>query len=348
MLSDASEPAVSVIIVNYNTGDILSECVRSVLNSRYRNVEVILVDNCSDDTSYRDIKKKFPEIALVENEENMGYCGGNNVGIRRCSGEYVVILNPDTVVTPDWLHELLAGYKRHGEGLYQPKLISHSNMDRINSAGNWIQIMGFGFSAGKGMGDGGEFDSEKRIGFASGACLFAKKETFDTIGLFDEFLFAYHDDLEIGWRAAKAGIASYYIPSSVVYHAESLIFEWSKKKYFLLERNRWYCLMVHYSKRTFYKILPSLLLLEIMMLGFYLYKGMIMEKLRGYSSLIRNRKLIKWKHLEMERLRKVQDKEVVAGFTDSIEIPHQVASKTIAGKFNRMLSALSRASRRLM
>lgn len=349
MLKDnMSEPLVSIVIVNYETGDILSECIRSIVGSDYKNVEIILVDNNSKDKGYRDVKKEFPQIVLIENEENLGYCGGNNVGIDRCGGEYVVILNPDTVVTPRWLHGLLAGYERFGDGLYQPKLVSHLHKDRINTAGNWIQVLGFGFSSGKGKKDQGNFDMEGRVGFASGACLFTKRNVIDKIGVFDDFLFAYHDDLELGWRAAKSGIKSYYVPSSVVYHAESLVFAWSKRKYFLLERNRWYCLLVHYSRRTLYKILPSLILVEIMMLGYYTSKGMIGEKIRGYASIIRNRGRIRQKYLEMEGRRSVPDTEIVEGFRDEMEAPAEVASEGTVRRFNGILGFLSRSSRRVI
>lgn len=343
-----SNPLISVIIVNYNTGDILFECIRSIVNSNYKNMEIILVDNNSDDQSYKNIREEFPEVILVENERNLGYCGGNNAGLEKCRGEYVTILNPDTIVTPEWLCNLLAGYKRYGRGLYQPKLISHFQRDRINSAGNWIQMLGFGFSSGKGKKDQKEFDVEKRIGFASGACLFTEKEVIDRMGLFDDFLFAYHDDLEFGWRASKSGIKSYYIPSSVVYHAESLVFAWGNKKYFLLERNRWYCIMIHYSRRTFYKILPSLILTEIMMLGFYLYKGMIKEKIRGYASIIKNRRYIRRKYLEMEAVRKISDSEIIDNFRDDMEIPLQVSSERTSRNFNKILVVLSKISRKLV
>ena len=345
---NTSESLISIVIVNYETGDILLECVKSIVDSDYKNVEIILVDNNSKDQGYRKVKKMFPQIILVENEENLGYCGGNNVGIEKSRGEYIVILNPDTVVTPRWLHGLISGYERLGDGLYQPKLLSYFHKDRINTAGNWIQIMGFGFSSGKGKKDQSRFDEEKRIGFASGACLLTKKDVISKIGVFDDFLFAYHDDLDLGWRAAKMGIKSYYVPSSVVYHAESLVFAWGKKKYFLLERNRWYCLLVHYSRKTLYKILPSLILVEILMLGYYLSKGMIGEKISGYASIIRNLGRIKQKYLEMESIRRVSDAEIVKEFMDEIEAPAEVASEDTSKRFNRILGFLSRASRRII
>jgi len=100
-------PLVSIIILNYNAGRLLEECIDSIYHSNYENFEIILVDNDSKDNSHVKCKEKFPLINLLENKKNLGYCEGNNVGIRHAKGEFVIILNPDTIVDPDWIKELL-------------------------------------------------------------------------------------------------------------------------------------------------------------------------------------------------------------------------------------------------
>src|SRR6267378_3964832 len=265
---------VSIIILNYNAGDLLSECVESVFKTTYDNFEVIVVDNASKDNSHKKCKTKFEKIHLIENEHNLGYCEGNNIGIKEAKGDYVVILNPDTIVEPSWLEELLSAHKTLGDGMYQPKLLSMENHKIFNSAGNMIHVFGFGYSRGKGEGDIGQYDKPEVIGYSSGACLFMSSKILDKIGMFDPFLFAYHDDLDLGWRAAQLGIKSYYIPKSTVYHADSYSFKWSSYKFFLLERNRHYCLLTSYSRITLLKILPALILVEIAILVLYLSKGL--------------------------------------------------------------------------
>ena len=94
MLNDKT-PLISIIILNYNSGELILRCIESVINANYNNIEVIVVDNISTDNSHKECKKQFPEIRLIENKENLGYCEGNNVGIRECLGEFFVILNPD-------------------------------------------------------------------------------------------------------------------------------------------------------------------------------------------------------------------------------------------------------------
>jgi len=105
------EPLVSIIILNYNAGHLLIDCVESILNTHYPNYEVIVVDNASEDNSHTKCKEKFPSIRLIENTENLGYCEGNNVGIRQAKGSFVVILNPDTLAESDWLMHLMSAYK---------------------------------------------------------------------------------------------------------------------------------------------------------------------------------------------------------------------------------------------
>ena len=286
---------VSIVILNYNSSNLLTNCVESILKTTYKKYEIIVVDNNSKDESHKKCKKKFEQIKLIQNKENLGYCEGNNVGLREIKGEYVVILNPDTIVKSNWLSELIKGFIKFGDALYQPKLLTIDNQEIIGSAGNMINLFGFGYSHGRGEKDSEKFDKEKEISYASGTCLFTSKKILNKIGLLDSFLFAYHDDLEFGWRAAEYGIKSYYIPKSIVLHAESFNFKWSPLKFYYLERNRHFCILTHYSRSTFYKILPNLILIEFAVLYFYLSKGMLSEKIKAYFNILKNRKQIKKK-----------------------------------------------------
>ena len=348
MNNQQEKPLVSIIILNYNAGDLLINCVNSVFKSNYENFEVIVVDNVSTDDSHKKCKERFEKIQLIENSENFGYCEGNNIGIKKSKGEYIVILNPDTIVNSDWLEKLFEAYKKNGEGLYQPKLLTSFDKKRINSLGNMINIFGFGYSKGKGTIDKDELNEIEEIGYASGACLFTSIDVFKKIGLFDSFLFAYHDDLDLGWRAHHLGIKSYIVSTAIVFHAESFSFKWSKKKFYLLERNRWYCLLTHYSRRTFFKILPSLILIEIIVFFYYISKGMIKEKILGYSNLIANRKLIQKKYHELESKKKIPDSILVKNFQDKIEAPKEISGTINSSFFNSMLKGLSKLSRLIL
>ena len=136
---DSNNLLVSIVILNYNAGDLLIDCIDSIQNSNYKNFEIILVDNVSKDNSHKKCKEKFPDIKLIENSENLGYCEGNNVGIREAKGQFVAILNPDTIVEPSWLSELLLAYRKNGEGIYQPKFLASIDHSMLLSTGNMIQ-----------------------------------------------------------------------------------------------------------------------------------------------------------------------------------------------------------------
>ena len=340
-----TQPLVSVIILNYNAGDFLVQCIESIKKSTYSNYEIILVDNASTDSSLAMCKNKFPKITYIQNNENLGYSAGNNIGVEQAKGDYIVILNPDTIVKPNWLDELMHGYQTFGEGLYQPKMLTIEDKTRINTAGNMIQIFGFGYSRGKGEKDSGQYDGSQKIGFASGACLFTSKIVFNKVGGFEPFLFAYNEDMDLGWRAAKMGINSYFIPSAIVYHAESYSNKWSQKKFFLLERNRLYCIFTHYSLKSRIKIIPFFVLTEIAVLFYFLLKKMLRQKLSAYSSIIKNRKYIAQKRIESEKYRTLDDKEVIERFVDKIYVPEYVSSKLYNNLFNGYLRFQARIFR---
>ena len=342
MVKNNSNPLVSIIILNYNAGNLLLNCVDSVFKSAYTNFEILVVDNLSTDNSHVICKEKFEKIQLIENKENLGYCEGNNVGIRNANGEFIVILNPDTVVEPNWLNHLMSAYSEFGEGLYQPKFFSLNEKLVIQSTGNMLHIFGFGFARDKGKIDNEKIKSIEKINYASGTCLFTSKIVLDKIGLLDPFLFLYHDDLDLGWRAAHIGINSFYVPKSIIYHAESYSIKWSSKKFYWLERNRKYCLLTHYSKETYAKMRSSLFLVDLCVWMFYLSKGFLAAKIKAELDIYRNRKAIKIRYNQLEKIKTVSDKELIKKFSDEIFVPKNVSEPIFNQLFNNILSALSK------
>ncbi len=344
-----SSQLVSIIILNYNAGSLLHDCIDSILKTGYQNYEIIVVDNASNDQSHIKCKEKFPDIQLIKNTKNLGYCEGNNIGIKKANGDYIIILNPDTIVDPNWIQELIYAYEKFGDGLYQPKFLTTTDHNTIMSTGNMIQLFGFGFSRGKGELDKGKFNEHEIIGYASGTCLFTTAEIFKKLGMFDSFLFAYHDDLDLGWRAAMIGIPSHYTPKSIVYHPpEGFSFKWGDFKFYLLERNRQYCLLTHYSRSTFFKLIPVLTLVEISVFIFYLKKGMLKNKIKATWSLLKNWKKIKKRYEQLQKSRTISDKEIIKSFKDEISVPKAVATKYSNKMFNNLISKLSKIARKFI
>ena len=214
------------------------------------------------------------------------------------------------------------------------------------STGNMIQIFGFGYSRSKGDADKGEFEKFEKINFASGTCIFTSKKIIDKIGLFDSFLFAFHDDFELCWRGALMGINSFYVPSSIVYHPiEGYSFGWSPLKFKLLERNRKYCLLTLYSRSTFFKMIPGLLLIDIAVFFFYLSKGMGRMKISADLEILKNFKKINKKYHENQKIRKISDRELLIQFKNEVIVPKWVIKNKTNSLFNKFLSVISKITR---
>jgi len=338
-------PLVSIIILNFNAGKLLLNCIESLTKLAYQNIELIIVDNVSTDNSQNQCKEKFPQVKLIQNEKNSGYCGGNNVGIKNANGEFIIIINPDTIVESNLIDELLDAYNIHGEGLYQPKILSLEDKSILQSTGNMIHVFGFGFARDKGNQENSKIKETAKIGYAAGTCLFALKETFLKLKLFDEFLFLYHDDLDIGWRASQKGINSYIVPQTTIYHAESYSLKWSKKKFFWLERNRRYCLMTHYSPDTLKIIRKELWITELLIWAVYFSKGYLTAKIKAELELRKNKKFIIKKQIEIENEKRIRDVELIKTFPDRIEIPKFVSNNFQSQWFLNIIENLSKKAK---
>jgi hypothetical protein len=338
----SENPLVSVIVLNYNAGELLLNCIESVKKSAYKNLEIIVVDNISTDKSQEICKEKHPDIKLIQNDENFGYCEGNNIGIRKARGDFIMILNPDTIVEPNCIRELIFAHEKLGEGLYQPKILSLNEKQVLQSTGNMIHVFGFGFAKDKGRKDEEVGEEIKKIGYASGTCLFTSKSVLEKVGLLDSFLFLYHDDLDLGWRASQIGINSYYVPKSKIYHVESYSLKWSAKKFYWLERNRKYCLLTHYSKDTYAKIHSSLCLVDFFVWFFYISKGFLGAKIKAELDIRKNREFIETKYQELEKKKIIPDEKLIQEFPDEIFVPTNVSDGFMNKSFNSILSKLSK------
>ena len=339
-------PLVSIIILNYNAGELLLNCVESILKSDFKNYEIIVVDNNSKDKSHLLCKEKFEEIKLIENSQNFGFCEGNNIGAKNAKGEFIIIINPDTTVTPNWINEFLKANKENGDGIYQPKIISLEDKKTILSTGNMIHLFGFGFARDKGNLKTKNVENVEKITYSSGTCIFTTKKLFEKIGMFDSFLFLYHDDLDLSWRASMQKIDSFYVPTITVFHKESYNFQWSSKKFYWLERNRKYCILTHYSKETQKKIASELFLSDVLIWISYFFKGFLLVKIKAELEIRKNKKKIEEKYLELEKIKLVSDEEMIKKFSDEIWIPKDVSNNFFNKLFNLTLKKLSNSARK--
>jgi len=239
----SSTPLISVIIPNWNGKQFLAECIDSLKEQTFHDFEIILVDNGSTDGSAEFAVEGYGEfVRIIRNKKNLGFTGGNNVGIQAARGEYIVLLNNDTWAAPTWLEELVkTTYLDRPIGMWASKVYSYYKRNQIEAVGELIYWDGLSRSRGQYEQEQGQYEEMGEIFFPPGCGGMYRKVVFEEIGLFDEDFFAYGDDAEIGIRARLAGWKCVYVPKAVLYHKNSgSTGQYSPFKAFYVERNRFW------------------------------------------------------------------------------------------------------------
>jgi len=275
------QPVFSVIVVNYNGLCHLQECLDSLRAQTFRDFEIIFVDNASSDGSVEFVTNNFTEIKVIRNEKNLGYGGGNNTGIRSAEGKYIVLLNNDTKVDPDWLGMLFgAAEKDEGIGMCASKILNYYRPGIIDNTGLLLYRDGVARGRGRLERDAGQYDSEDEVFFPSGCAGLYRKDMLNEIGPLDEDFFLYVEDVDIGLRARLAGWRCVYVPRAVVYHKYSATTEaYSPLKAYLVERNRIWVMMKCFPF-VMIAMSPCYTLLRYLLQGYGVLTG------RGASSRI--------------------------------------------------------------
>ena len=333
---------VSIVILNYNGKQFLENCINSIKLETKKNYEIIVVDNASTDNSGRENSIKFPDCKFILNNENLGVPEGLNIGIRNSKGEFIILMNNDVTVTTNWLDSFFEAYEKFGIALYQPKFLKMKNPEILDGTGDMINLFGFGFARDKGQKDSQKHNKIEEVSYASGTCMFLPRKIISDVGYFDEKLFAYHEELDFGWRARLYGYKSFYVPHTIIHHYGSAGWGWSGKKFYLLERNRWFVLLKNYSLKTITRLFPSLLLLEIIMIVFFARKGILKKKIWSYGSIIRSINQIRVDRKQIQRKRKISDEEVMKNFSCNMYIPPESGESTHMKNFNKILINLTK------
>ena len=211
---------VAVVIPNWNGSDMIAMCLKS-LEAQTRAVELVVVDNGSSDDSVKIIKEKFPTVTLLEFNDNAGFAGGVNRGIRYAIEKnftYIALFNNDSVADKNWLENLVKEIEiNKGTGIVTGKFM-RSDKQRFDSTGDFYTIWGMPFPRGRNHKDVGQFDTAEDVFGATGGASLYRVKMLEDIGLFDEDFFAYYEDVDISLRARLAGWNVRYIPSAVAYH----------------------------------------------------------------------------------------------------------------------------------
>jgi GT2 family glycosyltransferase len=234
-----------VIILNWNGGADTLACLESLQKVTYPDTQVIVVDNGSEDDSPTRIRQDFPEVMFKEMGENLGYVGGNNVGMRLAQengAHYALLLNNDTEVSPDFLDQLVAALEADDEaGIAGPSIYYFSDPGILWSAGGEIDPRrGITRMRGMGLADRGQYGSRPRpVDFVTGCALLVRVSLLDTVGLLEERFFAYYEETEWCVRLRRHGYKCLHVPVSKIWHKISpQAREASPQVHYYMTRNR--------------------------------------------------------------------------------------------------------------
>lgn len=212
----------TVVIPNYKGIDYIDACLRSLYEGSVP-IQVILVDNASNDGSLALVKENFPQVKIIAFTENKGFSGAVNAGIREAETEYVLLLNNDTVAAPKLVEQLECALDAHPEAFsVAAKMLQLKNPEKLDGAGDFYCALGWAFARGKDQ-PCGNYDQPDRIFSSCAGCALYRKSLFSEIGYFDENHFAYLEDIDIGYRANICGYSNRYEPTALVYHAGSAV-----------------------------------------------------------------------------------------------------------------------------
>jgi len=265
----------SVIVPNWNGIRFVGMCLDSLAQSQFDDCEVIVVDNGSTDGSREMILEKYPWVRLIALPENLGFARACNEGIKASRAEYIVLLNNDIEVTPDWLRELYDGMERHPEcGMGTSKMMFLHDREAFYNTGDLFHVWSAGGGRGQGEKDVGQYEREEYVfGACAGAGIY-RRGLFQTIGLFDEDFFIFAEDVDLNLRSQCRGYKAVYLPKAKVYHiGTATVGLYSDRYVFLCKRNDILVLVKNYSLAMYFRYLFSILRHQLADVGYFSRRG---------------------------------------------------------------------------
>lgn len=248
---------IAIVILNWNGASLLHSYLPEVI-AYSPGADIWVIDNASDDESVELLRTEYPEVKVVQNFENLGFAGGYNEGLKAIEADVYCLLNSDVSVTSGWLDPVLPFFESHPEvGIVQPKILDLKSQDQFEYAGaggGFLDALGYPFCRGRIFQwiehDKGQYDDEKQIFWATGACMFIRSEIFWSLDGFDADYFAHQEEIDLCWRAQNEGHLVYYLGSTKVYHlGGSTLSNMDPRKTFLNFRNSLYSITKNLPRR---------------------------------------------------------------------------------------------------
>jgi Predicted glycosyltransferases len=347
---------VAVVTVIYRCEKFMRGLLESVARVDYprERLEFHLVDNGAGDGTLAAAKREIerlgaslPMVVIHEPGANVGFAAGNNIALRAAlerGVDYCFLLNPDATFEPGALQEAVrVAESARDVGSVQSLLVLGEEPEVVNTSGNHIHFLGFGYVGGY-LGARADVRAEPHeIAFSSGACVLLPAQVLKRVGLLDETLWLYHEDLDLGWRIRLAGFSNLIAPASVCRHFYE--FSRARSKWYWLERNRWIVVLKNYRLATLLLLLPALLVADCGLLLMAAKAGWFVAKVRSLAWFLRPSA---WRYLwrgrrAVARIRRVSDREILRHFTAVIDFPDfrsPVVVKVVEPAWKVMLAIL--------
>lgn len=274
----------SIITVNYNQPQVTLEFLKSLLeNTKDDNIELILIDNGSRVDSESTFKQLYPDLIYIRSEKNLGFAGGNNLGVKKAKGDFLLFLNNDTELTTDLISTLIDEFHQNPRiGLLSPLIIYFDDKSKIQYAG--YSDMNYLTARNRGIGskedNWNQYNSSYKTGFIHGAAMMCRREDLLNVGLMEENYFLYYEEIDWCEKFKKAGKEIWFTGKTKIYHKESIsVGKESSLKTYFMHRNR----MLYIRKNT---SLINTIIFSIFYIGIVCPKSILQYYLKGRKDLI--------------------------------------------------------------
>ncbi len=316
-------PLVSVLVLNYNGKKFLQECFDSLKSGTYKSTEILLIDNKSTDDSIAFTKEHYPDVRIVQTHANAGYSRAYNIAFNHAQGKYVVMLNNDVRVDPDWLKPMVDVAENDPDiAALQPKILSMlepNHFEYAGASGGYIDRYGYPFLRGRIFftiePDEGQYQDEQEVFWTSGAAMFLRREAIEKSLNLDEDFVHHMEEIDLCWRLHLTGFRLKVVPKSVIWHyAGATIKTDSYMKLYWNHRNNIFMMIKNLELVNICLFLPARVLLDFI----NIFSAILLRQdlrhsfaiISSYFWLVANFGLILRKRRVVQHIRTVPDRQV--------------------------------------